>query len=111
MKKMDRTEGDSEGLGPDLERLLAAVPPPQAPPWFTARVLARLRSEKAAKAQKGWFGLPRFSFAIAAAVGVLLVTGILRRERPLDPTSDAAIFAGFNALVEQEADRKWWSGL
>ena len=100
-----------EGLGPDLEGLLAKVPPPKAPAWFAAKTLARLRQEKVrGKGGRFWFVGWRWAWAAGTA---LLVAGWMMWERPKAGTeiSDAAVFAALDALVEQDEENRWWAGL
>ena len=105
------SEEGQEGLGPDLEGLLAMVPSPQAPAWFAAKTLARLRQEREEdqKTVSAWMKWRWVRAAGAAAV----VGGWVLWNRP-DPSveiSDAMVFAALNALVEQEEENRWWAGL
>ncbi len=100
-----------EGLGADLEKLLASVPPPKAPAWFAARTLARLRTEREAEAQRGWYWMPRWKWVIAGAGLAVLAVGLIRWENQPPRVSDAAVFAALEALVDEDADNRWWAGL
>jgi len=107
---INRKSGDEqEGLGPELEGLLAKVPPPQAPAWFAAKTLARLREEKGRKGHRwlvGW----RWIWAAGAAA---VVAGWMLWGKPdVGPgISDAAVFAALDALVDQDEETRWWAGL
>lgn len=99
-----------EGLGRELEGLLALVPPPKAPAWFAAKTLARLRAEKEG-AKGGWLRIPQWRW-LAAGLGVtLLIFGVLRTDRTSLKISDAEVYAALNALVQEDEDSRWWAGL
>ena len=98
-------------MGPDLEGLLAKVPPPKAPAWFAAKTLARLREEEGRRMGgpswlKGW----RWIWAAGTAA---LVAGWILWDRPRSDfeMSDAEVFAALDALVQQEEENRWWAGL
>ena len=111
---MDRNRSeDTEGggLGPELESLLAKVPPPKAPGWFVAKTVARLRKEEDWTPAKtfsrlGW----RWIWAAGAAA---LMAGWILWERPKSSfeISDAEVFAALDALVQQDEENRWWAGL
>lgn len=100
--------GQGEGLGLEVERLLAKVPPPKAPAWFAARTLARLREER--ETGRSWLAGWRWAWAGGAAA---LVAGWVLWDRPRagSEISDAVVFAALDALVEQEEENRWWAGL
>lgn len=108
---MERKERSEEALGQELESLLARVPPPQAPPWFAAKTLARLRHEKDANR---WpvFRWIRWRWIWAAGAAAVVAGWMLwdssgsRME-----ISDAEVFAGLEALWQQEEENRWWAGL
>ena len=105
-----RNEQGEEGLGRELEGLLAFVPPPKAPAWFAAKTLARLRAEKREK-RGGWLRIPHWRW-LAAGLGVaLLLVGILRPDRASFQISDAEVYAALNALVQEDEESRWWAGL
>ena len=60
MSNRSRDEQEEGELGSELEKLLASVPPAKAPPWFAAKVLARLRTEREAEAQRKWSWMPKW---------------------------------------------------
>lgn len=100
-----------EGLGPELERLLAQAPPPKAPAWFAVKTLARLRDEQGANEVSGsWVFRWRWIWAAGTAA---MVAGWVLWDRPKSglEISDAMVFAGLDALVEQEEENRWWAGL
>ena len=108
---MDKKRSSEEGLGRELEELLAKVAPAKAPAWFSAKTLARLREEEGrAKDGRSWLASWRWVWAAGAAA---LVAGWVLWDRPdAGPDlSDAAVFAGLDALVEQEEENRWWAGL
>ena len=106
----ERNEQGQEGLGRELEGLLASVPPPKAPAWFAAKTLARLRAEKAEQ-RGGWLRILQWRW-LAAGLGIaLLVFGILRPDRSSLKISDAEVYAALNALVQEDEESRWWSGL
>lgn len=104
---MDKERESEEGLGQELEALLAKVSPPQAPAWFSAKTLARLREEEGQR--KGGIGW-RWIWAAGAAA---LVAGWILWEKPRIGTeiSDAEVFAALDALVQQDEENQWWAGL
>ena len=106
----NRHEQGEEGLGRELERLLASAPPPKAPAWFAAKTLARLRAEKAEK-RGPWLRIFQWRW-LAAGLGVaLLILGITRPDRSSLKISDAEVYAALNALVQEDEESRWWAGL
>ena len=104
-------QGQGEGLGKDLEGLLAKGPPPKAPAWFAAKTLSRLRDERAAQRDSRSWGIHmRWIWAAGTAA---LVAGWILWDRPKSgpEISDAVVFAALDALVEQEEENRWWAGL
>jgi len=110
--EIKRSKGsEQEGLGPELEGLLAKVPPPRAPAWFAAKTLARLRKEEGVAMGKPiWLAGWRWVWAAGAAA---LMAGWMLWERPKTSLeiSDAEVFAALDALVQQDEDNRWWAGL
>jgi hypothetical protein len=106
---MKRQEKNQDGeFGPELEELLGRIPRVKAPAWFTAKTLARMRSERGKIRE--WFGLPRWA-VVGLGVAVLAV-GLLRWEGHQNvKVSDAEVFAALDALVEDEKESRWWAGL
>jgi len=106
---MNRQEKSQDGeFGPELEDLFGRMPRVKAPAWFAAKTLARMRSER--EKVRGWFGLPRWA-VLGAGVAVLAV-GLLRWEsQPNVKVTDSEVFAALDALVEDEKESRWWSGL
>ena len=107
MKRRDR----EEGLGKELEGLLAAVPPPKAPAWFATKTMARLRSEKAVEQKSGWLWLFQWKWVVAGMGAILLIFGVMRWDRPALNISDAEVYAALNALVQEDEESRWWEGL
>lgn len=108
---MDKNRESEEGLGRELEALLAKVPPPKAPAWFPARVLARLREEEGVRRRgMGWLIGWRWIWAAGTAA---LVAGWVLWDKPKVPygISDAEVFAALDALVQQDEENRWWAGL
>jgi len=105
-----RNDQGDEGLGRELEGLLASVPPPKAPAWFAAKTLAKLRAEKAER-RGGWLRIPQWKWLAAGLGMVVLVFGVMRWNHPTDGISDAEVFAALNSLVQEDEDRRWWAGL
>jgi len=104
-------QGQGEGLGQELNGLLARVPPPKAPAWFAAKTLARLRDERSdLRGARSWGIQWRWIWAAGTAV---LVAGWILWDRPKSgpEISDAVVFAALDALVEQEEENRWWAGL
>ena len=106
-------DGQEEGgeLGSELEKLLASVPPAKAPPWFAAKVLARLRTEREAEAQRKWSWMPKWRWLMAGAGCAILAVGFFQWKDATPTVSDRAVFAALDALVEEDADNRWWAGL
>ena len=109
---MESKRRSEEGVGRELESLLAKVPPPRAPAWFAAKTLGRLREETGAREQGGatwWLGW-RWVWAAGAAA---LVAGWMLWERPKSEMeiSNAEVFAALDALVQQDEENRWWAGL
>lgn len=107
----NRNEQGEEGLSRELEGLLASVPPPQAPAWFAARTLARLRAEKIQERKSGWFWMPRWKWLAAGLGAAVLVAGFMRWDRASVNISDAELYAALNALVQEDEESRWWAGL
>ena len=111
MANQRTSEGGAVGLGPVLEGLLGRVPPPKAPAWFAAKMLARLREQELSR--KGTWSW-RLSWPwIWAAGTAALVAGWVLWNKPVQPPeiSDAMVFAALDALVEQDEENRWWAGL
>jgi len=108
---MEKKRLSEEGLGEELEGLLAKTPPPKAPAWFAAKTLARLRQEDVRKEKgRSWLAGWRWAWAAGATA---LVAGWILWDRPKagPEISDAAVFAALDALVEQDEENRWWAGL
>lgn len=108
---MDQSGKSEEGLGKELEGLLAKVPPPKAPAWFAAKTLARLREEEVqTQGAISWIFGKRWLWAAGAAA---VVAGWMLWERPQAgmEISDAEVFAGLEALMQQDEENQWWAGL
>lgn len=99
-----------EGLGRELEGLLASVPPPKAPAWFAARTLARLRAERVEQ-RGGWLRIPQWRWLAAGLGATLLLFGIFRPDRSSPTISDAEVYAALSALVQEDEESRWWAGL
>ena len=109
---MEPKKRSEEGLGRELETLLGKVPPPQAPAWFAAKTLARLRGER--EEQKGGGAAWRIGWRwVWAAGAAALVAGWMLWERPKSEIeiSNAEVFAALDALVQQDEENRWWAGL
>ena len=111
MERNRSEDRKGEGLGTELESLLAKVPPPKAPDWFAAKTLARLRKEENLATGKpfwrvGW----RWIWAAGAAA---FMAGWILWERPKTSfeISDAEVFAALDAFVQQDEENLWWAGL
>lgn len=100
-----------EELGSELEKLLASVPPVKAPPWFAAKVLARLRTEREAEAQRKWSWMPKWRWLMVGAGCAVFAVGFFQWKDTTPTVSDRAVFAALDALVEEDADNRWWAGL
>lgn len=111
MGKINPSGDEREGLGSELEALLAKARPPQAPAWFVAKTLARLRQEQGKRKSIGdWF--LSWRWVGAAGIAVALAGWILwDRSQPGIHISDAEVFAALDALVQQEEENRWWVGL
>jgi len=109
MKRL--SEGGQEGLGSELEGLLAKARPPKAPAWFAAKTLARLREERA-EDQKTVSAWMKWRWVWAAGTAAVVAGWVLwNRPDPSVEISDAMVFAALDALVEQEEENRWWAGL
>lgn len=108
-KKRNRVE--EEGLGKELEALLASAPPAKAPAWLAAKTLARLRTERSRQRRGGWFGLPQWRWLAVGLGATLCILGIMRWDRTSLKISDAEVYAALNAMVQEEEESRWWSGL
>ena len=111
MSNRSRDEQEEGELGSELEKLLASVPPAKAPPWFAAKVLARLRTEREAEAQRKWSWMPKWRWLMVGAGCALFAVGFLHWKDAAPTVSDRAVFAALDALVEEDADNRWWAGL
>ena len=103
------SEGGGDGLGADLESLLAKVSPPKAPAWFATRTMARLREEGVSP--RSW--IQGWRWIWSAGVAAVLLIGWIRWEatKTGSEISDAKVFAALDALAEQEEENRWWAGL
>ncbi|MBM4455840.1 MAG: hypothetical protein FJ411_05565 [Verrucomicrobia bacterium] len=111
MESKGSSEEGQEGLGPELERLLAMAPPPKAPAWFASKTLGRLRQEKEKDLKPFAFRL-KWRWVWAAGTAVLVGGWVLwNQPDPSVEISNAAVFAALDALVEQEHENRWWAGL
>ena len=111
MSNRSRDKQDEGELGSELGKLLASVPPAKAPPWFAAKVLARLRTEREAEAQSKWSWMPKWRWLMAGAGCAVLALGFFQWKDATPTVSDRAVFAALDALVEEDADNRWWAGL
>ena len=111
MSNRSRDKQDEGELGSELEKLLASVPPAKAPPWFAAKVLARLRTEREEEAQSKWSWMPKWRWLMVGAGCAVLALGFFQRKDTTPTVSDRAVFAALDALVEEDADNRWWAGL
>ena len=98
-------------MGSELGKLLASVPPAKAPPWFAAKVLARLRMEREAEAQRKWSWMPKWRWLMVGAGCAILAAGFFQWKAVTPILSDRAVFAALDALVEDDAENRWWAGL
>lgn len=109
--KNRQSAGEGQEAGEELDRLLAKAPPPPAPPWFVTRTVARLRQEvqEDRKTVSAWM---RWRWVWAAGAAAVMAGWVLwnKAESP-DKISDAMVFAALDALVEQEEENRWWTGL
>jgi hypothetical protein len=111
MSNRSRDKHEEGELGSELEKLLASVPPAKAPPWFAAKVLARLRTEREAEAQRKWSWMPKWRWLIAGTGCAVLAVGFFHWKDTPPTVSDRAVFAALDALVKEDADNRWWAGL
>ena len=111
MSNRGRDKQEEGELGSELEKLLASVPPAKAPPWFAAKVLARLRTEKEAEAHSKWSFIPKWRWLMVGAGCAILAFGFFQWKEATPTVSDRAVFAALDALVEEDADNRWWAGL
>ncbi len=111
MSNRSRDKQEEGELGSELEKLLASVPPAKAPPWFAAKVLARLRTEREAEAQSMWSFIPKWRWLMVGAGCAALAVGFFQWKDTTPTVSDRAVFAALDALVEEDADNRWWAGL
>ncbi len=77
----ETSSGDDE-----IERLLGELRPADVPPFYRARLLARLRAEAGGRARTGWGRSPALAWAVAAAAVIALVIVATRGGGPL-PTA------------------------
>ena len=111
MSNRSRDKQEEGELGSELEKLLASVPPAKAPPWFAAKVLARLRTEWDVEAQSMWSWMPKWRWLMVGAGCAVLAFGFFQWKDTTPTVSDRAVFAALDALVEEDADNRWWAGL
>lgn len=108
---MEPKHRSEEGLGQELEGLLAKVSPPKAPAWFTAKTLARLRREEGGQRRIPFWGL-RWRWIWAAGAAALMAGWVLwdKPKAGLE-INDPMVFAALDALLQQEEENRWWAGL
>jgi len=105
MKRESQGDENIEGLGPELGKLWDSAPVPNAPPWFAARTLARIRRDESRGGV--WFGLPRW--VLIGFGAAILAVGWLRWESE-PAVGDAEVFAALDAMVEGEREIRLRSG-
>ena len=89
-----------------LDKLLDRVQPPQAPAWFEAKVLARLRREQeAGKAPLQWL---RWT-AAAGAMALFAALAVLHTPRHAT-VKEAEVFAALAAFENYQEEQTLWIG-
>lgn len=70
----ERLDGRSGSDGDRVERLLSALEPADLPPFFTERLLARLR--RAGRPRHAWARSPRLAWSVASASVAALIVAV-----------------------------------
>ena len=84
-----------------VERLLGELRPVDVPPFYRARLLARVRAEaEGRRARAAWFRSPALAWAVAGATVIALVIVTTRGGGPLPTTVPIAPDAGAPATVD-----------
>jgi putative SOS response-associated peptidase YedK len=78
---------------------------------LAAKVLARLRTEREAEAQRKWGWIPKWRGLMVGAGCAVLALGFFEWKDTTPTVSDRAVFAALDALVEDDAENRWWAGL
>lgn len=82
--RRNHDEAHETSTGDDrVERLLGELRPVDVPPFYRARLLARLRAEAGGRARTGWVRSPALAWVVAAAAVIALVIVATRGGAPL----------------------------
>lgn len=104
----------------ELDRLLGAMPSPEAPPWFKQRTLNRLREEQSSgfrlSLSRWWAGFlgrgPRL--VSLTAISAVLVVGFTLyfggESNPVDPSAHASLDSALDAFVSYTEENSDWGG-
>lgn len=110
-KSQNKPESVDEAM---LDRLLSENPPPAAPDWFEARLMARIRAEVPAPSQRSW--LRQFNFtrvlAFGALAGAILLAVTQWNGQPSgsEPElSQKMLNEALDALVSYQQESDQWS--
>jgi hypothetical protein len=55
--------------------------------------------------------MPKWRWLMAGAGCAILAVGFFQWKDATPTVSDRAVFAALDALVEEDADNRWWAGL
>ena len=96
----------------NLDQLLAQAPPPQAPPWFEQRLMARLRRERETEARPVFGRIWRWTSAIAVCAFVMAGSFAWKSMHTTTPSvvpvAQEEIYQGLDAFAAyQEQSQSW----
>lgn len=96
-----------------LDRILEAHPPPPAPDWFEARLMARIRSEKEERESTRIQWLALIRVAAVGVVAVFLLLAVFDYSGTISPggteVSQAELHEALDALASYQQEAEQWS--
>jgi hypothetical protein len=107
-KKPERIDDDM------LDRLLSESPPPEAPDWFEARLMARIRTEASPRSANRWLEWMTLTRVLGAGgVAVVLLLAVFTWDGGSGVTgeelSQAELNEALDALVSYQEESDQWS--
>lgn len=96
-----------------LDKLLNRQPPPETPPWFVVKVMARIRRERSEREEKAAFPLFAWSKKIVlagcAAALVLTASWMYFEEKKSASLEQEAVFTALAAFEGYQEENMLWT--